>query len=118
MNPKLWTVRLSAAAQEDYKQILRWSRDSFGQLQARVYKVTLDLALKDLCEGPEIVGVKLRSDIYPDSYTLHVERKGRKGRHFIHFQVGAAADGRFLNVLRILHDQMDLARHLAADDVH
>ena len=41
-------VRLSAVAQDDYKKILRWSRDNFGQMQAQIYKATLDLAAEGL----------------------------------------------------------------------
>ena len=117
MSSTLWMVRLSAVAQDDYKQILRWSRDNFGQMQAQVYKATLDSALKDLCEGPEIIGVKSRNDIYPNLYTLHVERKGRKGRHFICLQA-CRVDGRqVIDIVRILHDAMDLRRHLTVGDL-
>jgi toxin ParE1/3/4 len=74
-----WTVHLSAAAESDYEQILQWTVENFGPLQAKAYADTLSSALKDLCAGPEIVGVKGRSDIGADIFTLHVARKGHKG---------------------------------------
>jgi toxin ParE1/3/4 len=42
--------------------------------------------------------------------TLHVARQGRKGRHLLVFRVSASE--RVVEVLRILHDSMDLSRHL------
>ena len=117
MSPTLWMVRLSAVAQDDYKQTLRWSRHNFGQMQTQGYKATLDLALKDLCEGPEIIGVKSRNDIYPNLYTLHVERKGRQGKHFICLQA-CRVDGRqVIDIVRILHDALALRRHLTVGDL-
>ena len=47
-------------------------------------------------------------------YTFHVARHGRRGRHFLLYTV---APGRIVEILRILHDNMDLQRHLpSADD--
>jgi toxin ParE1/3/4 len=49
---------------------------------------------------------------------MHVTRNGRKGRHFVLFRADADADAvsRQIDVLRILHDSMDLARHRPADE--
>ena len=48
---------------------------------ARALGVLLrSLTLEDLCAGPGILGVKARSEIGPNIYTLHVARKRRKGR--------------------------------------
>ena len=38
--------------------------------------------------------------------------QGRKGRHFIMFRTGHDKDRKVIEVLRILHDAMDLPRHL------
>jgi plasmid stabilization system protein ParE len=40
-------------------------------------------------------------------------RQGRKGRHFVTF---SASEGNIINVLRLLHDSMDLAKHLPEDN--
>jgi len=113
-----WRVRLAATALEDYQDILQWTADQFGPDQARTYAETLSTALEDLCAGPGIVGAKARSEIGPNLYTLHIARKGRKGRHFVMFQVGHAQGADVIDVLRILHDSMDLERHLPVDDLH
>lgn len=112
MRLKVWTVRLSAAAVADYRHILRWTLENFGSAQAHAYAGTLLSALKDLSEGPAITGVKQRSEIGANIWTLHVARKRRKGRHFIMFRVHSAQGQNGIDVLRVLHDSMELERHL------
>ena len=107
-----WTVRLTAAAEADFEEILRWTVDPFGEAQARIYAETISAALNDLAAGPTIVGARERDDILKGVFTLHVARKGRKGRHFVLFRVGRAPDREVIEVLRLLHDAMDLQRHL------
>lgn len=113
MAGEIWTVRLSAAAESDFRQILRWTVDHFGSAQGRIYSDTLSSALKALCTGPSIIGVKQRPEIGSNIGTLHVARNGRKGRHFIMFRITSAQDSNVIDVLRILHDGMDLEQHLA-----
>ena len=109
---RTWTVRLTAAAEDDFEQILRWTVDQFGEVQARLYAETMSAALNDLSGGPTIAGAIRREDILKGIFTLHVARQGHKGRHFVMFRVGRAADGEVIEVLRLLHDAMDLQRHL------
>ena len=112
MGGNSWTIRLSAAAEADYRQILRWTVDNFGSAQARNYADTLSSAPKTLGADPSVMGVKERPEIGNDIRTLHVARNGRKGRHFVMFRVGSI-DGRdVIDVLRLLDDNMDLERHL------
>ena len=107
-----WTVRLTAAAEADFDEILRWTVDQFGKAQARIYAETVSAALTDLAAGPTIVGAKKRDDILKGIFTLHVARKGRKGIHFVMFRVGRSPDNDVIEVLRLLHDAMDLQRHV------
>ncbi len=105
-----WQVRLSPLAESDFFDILRWTAVHFGKKQARVYATTLRLALKALIEGPSVPGSIARSELGPNILTLHVARNRRKGRHFIVYR--AYEDNQGIQVLRILHDSMDLARHI------
>lgn len=109
-----WTIRLAEAAGQDYQAILRWTVDNFGRAQARTYAKTLNSALQDLAQGPDVIGARLREDIGPHIHTLHVARHGRKGRHFVVFQISPSPDASIIEVLRLLHDSMDLPRHLTA----
>jgi toxin ParE1/3/4 len=102
-------VRLSAAAEADYDAILRWTAARFGTSQARAYGTLLSVALVRLERGPTVSGARQRDEIGPGLRTLHV---GRRGRHIILFQIGLAPD-RAIDVLRILHDAMDLVRHVS-----
>lgn len=107
-----WPVRLAAAAEDDFQEILRWTIEQFGEEQARIYAKTLSAALEELTTGPELIGARARSDIAKGLFTLHVARHGRKGRHLVIFRIGHDRQGEVIEVLRVLHDAMDLPRHL------
>jgi len=109
-----WTIRLAEAAGQDYQAILHWTVENFGRAQARTYAKTLNSALQDLAQGPSLTGVRPREDIGPGIHTLHVARQGRKGRHFVVFRIVPSPDTSIIEVLRLLHDSMDLPRHLQA----
>jgi toxin ParE1/3/4 len=108
--PLLWQVRLSNAAAADFGGILRWTKAHCGEGQALVYEDALIAALTLLSEGPSPPGAKARSDIGRGIHTLHVSRIRRRGRHVVPFRV---TGHRQLEIIRILHDSMDLARHLS-----
>jgi len=106
-----WTVQLSATAEADHDEILRWTATRFGPVQATSYGDLLATTLARLERGPLIAGVRQRDEIDAGVRTLHV---GRPGRHVILFRIGSERD-RTIDVLRILHDAMDLARHVRRD---
>ena len=103
-----WTVRLSDTAKADYDEILRWTATRFGARQAAAYGTLLADTLARLERGPAVAGARRREEIAPGLRSLHV---GRRGRHFVMFRVGSETE-RTIDVLRILHDAMDLARHV------
>jgi toxin ParE1/3/4 len=107
-----WPVRLAAAAEDDLLQILAWTSANFGEARARIYVETLSAALEALVDGPAILGAKKRPDIGRGISTLHVARHGRKGRHFLMFRVGRHQGQNVIDVLRVLHDSMDLQHHM------
>ena len=110
-----WRIRLSDQAERDLIAISRWTAENFGHSQAEQYVETILQAIDDLIAGPETLGTKARDELAPGIRTLHTARHGRKARHFVVFRV---ADDQVLEVLRLLHDSMDLARHLPrADDL-
>ncbi len=109
-------VRLTAAAEADFEEILRWTLAQFGEAQARAYAETLASALEGLAAGPTVAGARKRNDIARGLFTFHVARKGRKGRHFVMFRIGHDQGREVIEVLRLLHDAMDLQRHLPSTD--
>jgi toxin ParE1/3/4 len=49
---RTWPVRLAAAAEDDFQDVLRWTAEHFGDRQARVYARTLSMAFEALAAGP------------------------------------------------------------------
>ena len=109
-------MRIAGAAEADFEAITAWTLDQFGEIQADVYAQTLSLAVEALVAGPAQPGIKARPEIGRGLFTLHVARNGRRGRHFVLFRTGADPAHRLIDVLRFLHDSMDLARHVPQDD--
>lgn len=109
-----WTIRLAEVAGQDYQAILSWTVEHFGRAQAKAYSKTLSSAFQDLAQGPSLTGVRPREDIGPGIHTLHVGRHGRKGQHLVVFRVSPSTEASVIEVLRLLHDSMDLPRHLPA----
>ena len=105
----VWKIRLAAQAELDFSEIITWTAENFGERQAKAYAETLILAIELLNNGPEQLGVKAREDIGPGIRTLHVACHARSGRHFVVF---SEAKDQYIDVLRLLHDSMDLARHI------
>jgi toxin ParE1/3/4 len=105
-----WTVRLVAVSEQDYLEVIKKSAQDFGSIQAEVHAQTLEMAINALSEdGPETIGVKERAEIGPGIFTLHAARYKRKAKHFLVFRV---LEMRTIEILRILVDGMDLARHI------
>ena len=108
-----WNVRLGCQAEQDYAEITRWTATTFGIRQAEIYAEKISLAIQSLKDGPDVMRARSRSDIEPGIYTLHIARRDRKGRHFLVFRTSRSRD---IDVLRLLHDSMDIVRHLAVAD--
>ena len=111
MAERKWRVRLGAAAELDFANIVKWTTENFGARQSRVYQKTLVQAIGELAEGPDVAGSKARDEIMPGLRTVHVARHGRRGSHFLMYR---AAPKTTIEILRILHDRMDLQHHLAS----
>lgn len=109
MRARQWRARLSAAAERDFASILEWTAQRFGTRQARVYRDTLEAAVRALRSGPDVPGSRLRDDISPGLYLLHVARNRRRGRHLLLYFVLSEDT---IAVVRILHDSMDIGHHL------
>jgi len=88
--------------------IVRWTRANFGDRRAAAYDATLKALISTFSTGPEPLGFKLRDDIGADLRTLHVRAIGHRGRHFVLYRT----QGCEIQVIRLLHDSMDLARHV------
>ncbi|MCA6115465.1 type II toxin-antitoxin system RelE/ParE family toxin [Bradyrhizobium sp. WSM 1738] len=109
MAERRWRVRLGAAAEVDFANILKWTIENFGARQSRVYRDTLVQAIGELADGPDVVGSRARDEIMAGRRTLHVARRGRRGNYFLMYRT---APNSTIEIVRILHDRMDLQRHV------
>ena len=81
---------------------MRWTKDQFGEAQARGYAQTLSSALEALADGgPTTIDAKARNEIVKGLVTLHVARRSRKGRHILLFRVGQDDARRFFEINRL-----------------
>src|SRR5271166_1360004 len=83
MAEQRWRVRVGAAAELDFANILKWTTEKFGARQSRIYRNTLVQAIGELADGPDVAGSKTRDEIMPGLRTLHVAWHGRRGSHFL-----------------------------------
>jgi len=104
-----WLIRLGRLAEADFLKILDVSAEKFGPRQADIYEGHLLAALTALESGPDILGSVARPEVRLGLRTFHLARLGVSARHLVCYR---AVDGRVIEVLRILHDAMDLPRHI------
>ena len=109
MAERKWRVRLGAAAEVDFANILKWTNENFGARQSRVYRDSLVQAIGELADGPDVAGSKARDEIMRGLRTLHVARRDRRASHFLMYR---AAPNGTIEIVRILHDRMDFRRHV------
>lgn len=114
-----YTIRLTAAAYGDIVDILERSEREFGVDARRRYQHLVSVALKDVGDEPERSGSAARPELGSDvrSWHLRMSRERartvdggvRQPRHFILYTI---IDDATVGVLRVLHDAMELHRHL------
>jgi toxin ParE1/3/4 len=95
--------------------IVEWSRRRFGPEQARRYRAIVLATARELENGPVQPGTRDWGHIAPDLRAIHVARHSRQGRHYVVYRV-SPDDAGVIDIVRILHDAMDFARHLAPGD--
>jgi toxin ParE1/3/4 len=113
MPRRRYSVTLAGEAERDLDAILVWTRDTFGAHQAEVYARTIRAAFEALGLSLTPSGAKARNEIGAGYHSLHIARQRRRGRHVLIYR--ELSEGRIV-IARILHDSMDIARHLPADD--
>jgi len=108
---------LTPAARRDIKRILRWSEEKFGKGAALRYEALLVQAVRDIEADPARPGVSRRPYLPADVLLYHLgfsrDRVAgeavKEPRHFVAFRIRAAR----LELLRVVYDSRDLARHLS-----
>jgi len=112
---------LSTAADADVSNILARTYEHFGELARLRYEYLLLTALRDLAIKPDRIGTIQRPEIgaHVRSYHLRYSRDRarlpsgivRRPRHIILYRF---AKPDLIGIGRILHDSMEIERHLPA----
>lgn len=113
---------LAPAAERDIEQILAWSHEQFGELARLRYEKLLVCAVQDVVEDPNRAGCHHRPEIAGAARTYHlrnsrdhlsrVEGRVSNPRHFLLYRI--RPDGQ-VEIGRVLHESMDLQRHLSKE---
>jgi toxin ParE1/3/4 len=107
------SFRLTRAAEADYASLLRYSRKRWGKLQAEIYRLIIDDSIAAIAADPYRRNTYGRDEVRPGLRSFHVGLDGeraKQGRHILYFRL---ADDGIVEVVRILHDRMDMRRRLA-----
>lgn len=114
--------RLSPSAEQDLESILAWTDQEFGEQIRLRYEALLVQAILDLAADPDRAGITKRPELAKGALTYHLRHSRdnvsrsigriRKPRHFLLFRV---AQNGCIEIARVLHDSMDLDRHLPED---
>jgi toxin ParE1/3/4 len=117
-----YTIRLSAAAEADIIDILERSESDFGIAARQRYEQLVTVALRDISEAPERPESAARLELGDDIRSWHLRSSRararmanggvRRPRHLILYTI---IDDATVGVLRVLHDAMELHRHLGED---
>jgi toxin ParE1/3/4 len=106
---KRYKLRFSKEAVKDIEQVLAYTGTRFGAHKHLEYKELIRLALEEIAVDPIGWPAKNRVEVHPDVWTFHIAKSGKKARHLFLYRV---VDEDFVDISRLLHDSMDLRRHL------
>lgn len=113
--------RLSQAAQGDVLSLLGWTHEQFGEAARLRYESLIVAALRDVASQHDRPGSLARPELGAGVRTWHLRLSRdhvepgvevvRRPRHFLVYRAEPAQ----VVVGRVLHDAMELARHLNTD---
>ncbi len=92
--------RLSVAAQNDLREISRYTQENWGSKQAKHYLVELAAGFENITRSPRLG--KARDEIEKGIRSFPV------ARHIIFYRTGTEC----IEIARVLHSSMDIKRHL------
>ncbi len=110
---------IAPKARSDISSILAWTLESFGAQTMDRYERLIKTGVEEVAADPEIAQSEPRPEIAKNCRTYHLvhcrQKAGARGdrirepRHFLLYRVTSAG---VVEIGRVLHDSMDLERHL------
>jgi len=114
--------RLSHTALSDIEDVLRYSQVQFGPQTGIRYQALIRTAIEDLAETPDRVGSSPRDELSEGLRSFHLTcvRKQaatatgtvQRPRHVVFYRL---ADDQVIEIVRILHDAMEVRQHLTLE---
>ncbi len=99
-------IRLHPRAADDIADVLAYTLEQFGLLQYQRYEQIIEEALTRVAQRPDV------GRAFPGREGLFLYSIGRRGQRASHqLLYRALQDGR-VEILRLLHDSMDVRRHI------
>jgi toxin ParE1/3/4 len=112
-------IRLSLAAEADIVGLLAWTQEHFGTDARLRYERLLIVALRDISADPERPTSVLRTELGENIRSYHLRHSRDRARHESgivrhprHLLLYRVARPGLVGVGRVLHDAMELERHL------
>jgi toxin ParE1/3/4 len=116
-------IRLTLPARRDIADLLDWSAEHFGPSGRRRYEALVETALRDIAADPARTGSREETQLGPGLriYHLRLSRDRAKAkfgvvrspRHILLYR--SQPKENVVTVLRVLHDAMDLVRHIRTE---
>ena len=106
-------VSLAAAAQTDLDTIAAWTTKNFGPSQAENHIEAILDTIDELTAPKSPSRSLARDEIAKGMRTLHMRRRGPRGRHFLLYSETAND----VKIQRVLHDSMELSRPVTGEGV-
>lgn len=110
---------VSNPARRDIKDVLVWSIERFGDRAAERYRDLIAKAIELVAAEPDRSGSRKRSDLPGDYRLYHLRNCAELARTETgvvkeprHFVVYRPLSGGGSEIVRVLHDSMDLKRHV------
>lgn len=97
----------SPRAKQDIVEVIEYTKERWGKVQARAYGQLIKDALAVIATDPK--RGKPRSAARPDMFAFHIRQPGRPARHVLFYRIGATGT---VEVVRFLYDAMDVDRYL------
>ncbi len=114
-------LRLTAQAEADIAGILEYAEETFGEVARQRYEVLLGTSLLDIEADPCRLGSVARPEIGQHVHTYHLRHararakaagRVRAPKHFLLYR---CASPDIVGVGRVLHEAMDISRHVPAE---
>jgi toxin ParE1/3/4 len=110
---------LSPFAEQDIEAILEWTHQHFGEKGRLRYEALLTQAIRDVAADPRRAGSHARPEIAAKGWTYHlrysrdrVKKSAGRVHRPRHFLLYRTSDDGQVEIGRVLHEGMDLERHL------